>query len=301
MAETLSRLNALNDLVFLKIMGEKGDEQQLISFLNAVLNRTGNGSISEVEIIENKELPPDILNGKLSKLDIRAKLKDDTRVNIEVQLKNQYNMRERSLFYWAKEYGKGISPGQDYRELPAVIVINILDFNYIKLDDFHTSFHLYEDTHKDYRLTGVLEIHYIEMVKFRKVNKKDMNNPLQRWLVYFDKHSGIEQVQEVLIMDTAIQAAQAKMEMIQRDPALLHAYEMFELSLYDHEMSLRGALEEGMRKGMQEGKLEGKQEGMREGKQEGMREVAKALKASGDAFEKIAGITGLSLDEIAHL
>jgi hypothetical protein len=35
------RLNPLNDYIFLKIMGEKGDEEQLLAFLNAVLGRHG--------------------------------------------------------------------------------------------------------------------------------------------------------------------------------------------------------------------------------------------------------------------
>jgi len=37
----MKRLNPLNDYLFQKYMGEKGDEEQLLSFLNAVLSRTG--------------------------------------------------------------------------------------------------------------------------------------------------------------------------------------------------------------------------------------------------------------------
>jgi hypothetical protein len=48
------RLNPLNDYLFLKYMGEKGDEEQLLSFLNAVLKRTGKGQLTSVEIVENK-------------------------------------------------------------------------------------------------------------------------------------------------------------------------------------------------------------------------------------------------------
>ena len=38
---TTERLNPLNDLLFLKVMGEKGSEIQLLGFLNAVLGCTG--------------------------------------------------------------------------------------------------------------------------------------------------------------------------------------------------------------------------------------------------------------------
>jgi hypothetical protein len=50
------RLNSLNDYIFLKIMDEKGDEEQLSAFINAVLGRTGKDAIASVEIIENRTI-----------------------------------------------------------------------------------------------------------------------------------------------------------------------------------------------------------------------------------------------------
>ncbi|MDR2691182.1 MAG: hypothetical protein LBB73_02635 [Dysgonamonadaceae bacterium] len=44
------RLNPLNDYLFMKYMGEKGDEEQLLAFLNAVLQKTGRNGIISVEI-----------------------------------------------------------------------------------------------------------------------------------------------------------------------------------------------------------------------------------------------------------
>jgi hypothetical protein len=43
-------------LIFKKIFGEKGNEDILISFINAVLKRTKKEPIVEVEIIDNKQL-----------------------------------------------------------------------------------------------------------------------------------------------------------------------------------------------------------------------------------------------------
>ena len=79
------RLNPLNDYIFLKIMGEKGDEEQLLAFLNAVLKRPGK-QLRSLEIIENKAIPADIIGGKSCVLDVRAVLENDDRVEVEVQL-----------------------------------------------------------------------------------------------------------------------------------------------------------------------------------------------------------------------
>jgi hypothetical protein len=55
------RLNPLNDYMFLKVMGEKGDEEQLCAFLNAVLGRKGKDAIESVEIIENKTVTAEVI------------------------------------------------------------------------------------------------------------------------------------------------------------------------------------------------------------------------------------------------
>ncbi|MDR2048487.1 MAG: Rpn family recombination-promoting nuclease/putative transposase, partial [Treponema sp.] len=128
------RLNPLNDYLFLKIMGEKGDEEQLLGFLNAVLKRTGKDKLVSVEIIENKIFPAEVIGDKSSILDLRALLAEGTRITIEVQLRNLGNMDRRSLFYWSREYSKGLEAGQDYEELPNVIAINIVNFEYIRSD-----------------------------------------------------------------------------------------------------------------------------------------------------------------------
>ena len=150
--------NHLNDLLFYKIMGEKGDEVQLLGFLNAVLGKTGEDSFTAVEITENKYLSPKVIGDKSSILDVRAVLQGKTKVNIEVQVRNQHNMDRRSLFYWSREYSESLEEGQDYKDLPDVIAVNIVDFDYPPVRNSHTRFHLREDLDRDLVLTDALEI-----------------------------------------------------------------------------------------------------------------------------------------------
>jgi hypothetical protein len=56
-----------------------------------------------------------------------------------------------------------------------------VNFDYIDLEDYHTCSHLREDKHRKYVLTDVIEVHFINMVKFRKQKSKDVvNNNLDR-------------------------------------------------------------------------------------------------------------------------
>jgi predicted transposase/invertase (TIGR01784 family) len=282
-----NRLKILNDFAFQKAFGEKGDEIQLLAFLNAALERTGKGNLEFVEIIENKDLPAEISGGKSGKLDILAKIADeDSLVNIEVQIKNQYNIEKRSLYYWSRKYAWDFASGSDYRELVPVIAINIVDFGLFPLDDFHTSYHLWEDRHKEVMLTDVCEIHFLDMVKFRKVKEHRLEDPLYRWLVYFDETSPVELVEEVVKMDGAIRLAQEKLDMIERDPDLLRAYERYEKAASDWTTGINGA----------------RREGLQEGERRRAVSVARNLKILGVLTpDQISASTGLPPEEIAKL
>jgi predicted transposase/invertase (TIGR01784 family) len=271
-------------------MGEKGDEEQLLSFLNAVLRREGNNKLVSVEIIENRNLTAEIIGDKTSILDVRSRTGDGTRVNVEVQLRNLGNMDKRSLFYWSREYSKGLEAGQEYQELPAVIAVNIINFELMPETEYHSSFHLWEDSKKGVMLTDALEIHFVEMPKFRGLREKDIrNDALQRWLAYFDKESPAELVEEVMKMDIAIQRAQERVAYVANDKDALHEYQMREMALSDWTTGVNNA------------RREGRQEGRQEGKREEAQEIAKRLKDIGEPVDKIAQVTGLSHDEIMRL
>jgi predicted transposase/invertase (TIGR01784 family) len=228
---TKERLNPLNDFLFLKTMGEKGDEEQLLGFLNAVLGRAGDNKLQSVEILENRIITPEIMGDKTSVLDVLAQTESGTRVNIEVQLQNLGDMDRRSLFYWSREYSKQLKAGEKYIELPNVISINIINFEYINSKNFHACFHLWEDTEKDIKLTNALEIHFIDMVKFRRLgynseegSKGFLDNPLNRWLTFFERSSPNELIEEVLKMDVAIRKANDMIDIVTMDEAAYREY-----------------------------------------------------------------------------
>ena len=88
-------------------------------------------------------------------------------------------------------------------------------------------------------LTDALEIRFIDMVKFRRMyNNRErygsfFDDPLHRWVTFFDKNSPTELIEEVVKMDTAIQKAQERITFITQDEASLRAYEMREKAIMD--------------------------------------------------------------------
>jgi predicted transposase/invertase (TIGR01784 family) len=239
----MERLNPLNDYLFLKLMGEEGDEEQCLAFLNAVLGSKRLKPVTLVKILENKTFVAEVLGEKTSILDVRVETDNGERINIEVQLRDLQNMEKRTLMHWGREFTKGISAGGDYKELPKVITINIVNFDNIKLDDFHTCFHLWEDNHHDYLLTDVLEIHFINMVKFRKLKTGDFANNLERWLTFFDINTPEEILQEVIKMDPAINKANERLTFVTQDKEFLRNYHLREMAMSDWTTGIDTAIE----------------------------------------------------------
>ncbi|MCL2765685.1 MAG: Rpn family recombination-promoting nuclease/putative transposase [Treponema sp.] len=206
-----TRLDPLDDFIFYKVFGETGDEVQLLSFINAVLGKKGDDKFVSVEILENTSYMAEIMGGKSCTLDVKAQLPTGAMVNIEVQLDDRYNMNRRSLFYLSREYNRILKFGDNYNKLPDLIAINIVNYNFPATKNFHSCFHLREDTEHDFVLSKALEIHYINMVKYRKQGKGKLDDPLCRWLAWLNRNSSAEHLEEAINMDAAIKAADERM------------------------------------------------------------------------------------------
>ena len=100
----------LNDVFFKALLCDDRHKELTLNFLNSILNRTGEQAFCDLEFLD-KELDPIIDAGKVSILDIRAKMNDNTQVNIEVQIAKPKDMKKRAVFYWAKLYSYQISEG----------------------------------------------------------------------------------------------------------------------------------------------------------------------------------------------
>lgn len=180
----LRRVKPLNDFIFKKVFREKGNEDILISFINAVLKRTHKEPIVEIEIIDNKELTKEVILEETGIIDVRGRTSKGEHIYIEAQLTNQGNMDKRTLFYWGKMYLENIKQGEDYASLEKVITINILDSEFLGTESYQSSFHLWEGIKKDYMLTDMVVIHFLETPKFR--NKDYKENNIERQLAFFE-------------------------------------------------------------------------------------------------------------------
>jgi predicted transposase/invertase (TIGR01784 family) len=206
-------------------------------------------------------------------------------------------MGRRSLFYWSRMYANSLEEGQDYHELPNALAINIVDYNFPPVGEVHTCFHLREDRHRDYVLTEALEIHFLNMVQYRKQWKGKLDDPLSRWLAWFNMDKGKELAEEAIKMDAAIQAANERMVYVTGDKEEIWAYERYLMALSDRTSEINYARDVGTARGMRRGM----KKGMKEGRAEEKLEIARKMKAAGRPLSEILKFTGLTEENIEDM
>ena len=269
------------DFVFKNIFGSPKHPRILISFLNAILKPVN--KITSVEI-KGTDLEKQFIDDKYSRLDIKAETNNNEIINIEIQLKNEYNMIKRSLYYLSKMYEEQLGQGEDYSKLNRTVCINILNFKYLKTEKFHTGYRLKElETNEE--LTDVIEMHFIEIPKLpEESDEKDM---LIAWTEFLrDPES--EKVRSLEMSIEEIREAKDELIRLSNDDKQRELYEMRSKILKDKV----SALNEAERKGIEKGRKEGIQ-------QEKIEIAKKLLDVLDD--ETISLKTGLTIEKIKQL
>ena len=275
-------LNPQIDFVFKKIFGTEKNKPILINFLNAVIKPTT--PIKDVEI-KNNDIDKDFIEDKFSRLDVKATTSNKEHINIEIQVKNEYNMIQRTLYYWSKMYSEQIQNRDNYSKLERTVCINILNFKYLNNDKYHNAYRLKEITSNE-ELTDLQEIHFIELPKFNEIgNKEYVENvekmdALEKWLEFLVEPES-NTVRQLELSNEEIKLAKSELYRLSMDSNEREQYNMREKAIYDRISALENAEAKG--------KIERELELIKESLNQGLE------------ISLISKITGLSEEEILKI
>ena len=286
-----------NDYVFKRIFGKGGNEKILKSLLEAILKI----NIQKIEI-KNPEIPKETIDEKLSILDIKAEINENTIIDIELQVGNTTAIERRLVVYNAKLIAGEIKVSEQYQKAKDTIVICILNDNVVKRNAYLSLAMLkYEKTEKiryvdmgyeneEEYLTDMVKYYIIELPKFKK-KKLRVADLLEKWLYVIGGDT--KMMEECKKENEEIKEAVKQLKEMSADEYERELYEIRERSrlTYNTEMY------EARRKGLEEGKTEG----LAEGEAKEKREIAKKMKAEGFDIKIIQKITGLTEEEIESL
>ena len=238
------------DLVFKALFGKEESKDLLRPFLNNVLDLDiqNDNDIT----LTNTEIVSEMIDGKLSRLDVCAEVKEvnsNDHIDIEIQLSNNDNMIKRSVYYVAKLFSSQLKKNEVYNTLGRAIGLSILDFDIFDDDQWMHRNRL-KDTLTNKELTDCFEINFIEMKKLSK-NIKNMDEKLQ-WLMFLNAKTE-EELDMLVTQNSDIAVAVERLEDISSDVKFMHQALIREKTERDYNSAMSYATQLGIARGLEQG------------------------------------------------
>ena len=293
----LDEITLRNDYAFKKIFGTERNKDILTEFISLAIGM--NKQDFEDVIIENPDLSAKFFEEKKGRLDIKIKLKNGTKIDVEMQNIYLSHYPKRTLYYWSELFLENFKHGDEYRKLNKTIVINILNEPFPLSNKLHSTFKILE-TEEHTLFDDVFEIHFFNLSKLKEDAMLHTMEEIERWLMFIKTNK--DNVRENLAEGNPImQKANEELKHFYLTDEDRQAYLLVGHAMSDHASMIGEAKEEGLQQGRKEGLQQGLQQGREEGLQAGKQAMALRMKAKGFDASSITEVTGLTLDEIQEL
>jgi predicted transposase/invertase (TIGR01784 family) len=292
--ESVVEIDRQVDVVFKAIFG---NADILARFLTTLL---GVEITPEELVYIQTEIGPEYIEDKAINMDIQvANSKTHDRMNIEMQIRNQGNIKKRTLFYLSKSFVSQLKEGEKYDVLTRQIVILIANFEFIDYNDKAKAYGVFQFRERDTGelFSDLLEFHVFELKKIKKLDRGEkITNPIMWWMDFINNEKG-DYMQQIAQLDPMIQKAMNVEKVFFNDDKQRRLYELRVRAIRDYDSGMSTAKAEGIT----EGRVEGRVEGRAEGRAEGRVEIAKNMLTMNMSYEVISQATGLSIEDIKNI
>ena len=287
-----------NDFAFKRIFGDEQHKEVLISFLNSVLDLSGERAVVEVQIVDPYQVPR-LKQFKETILDIKATCQSGRQFIVEMQVEHQHHFYKRALYYSSKAYTEQLHIGVDFTELKPVYFIGVLNFEAIP-GSRYLSRHIIldEETHEQH--IRDFEFCFIELPKFAK-HESELQSIVDKW-IFFLKNLGTKDGDDkdfsrIFASDPPLLRA--------LDIALYHSLSEDELYVYEGRERRRLIEAEtthtAVRIAVRKAEAKALKEGEEIGIQKGLQIAAKALAKNGFSVDAIAAELQIDPAEVQKL
>ena len=280
--DTPVRFTARNDYAFKKLFGTDENKDIMIEFVSLVTNLRKD-DFDDVRI-ENTEQIPHFYKDKTGRLDIKIRLKDNRKIDVEMQNTYFDYYPKRSIFYCSKLIHEHCVSGVQYATLKKCIAINVLNSPFKLSRKVHSIYQIREQEEQTL-LDELLEIHFLDLTKLKKGNLTS----LEKWLMFI-KTDSKEERQMLAQENPAMAKANQIMDIFYLDEQERRRYE----AAWEYESDRLSMISESERKGLERGLAEGEIRGSRQAKLE----TARLMKQASCETTFIEKMTGLSKEEV---
>jgi len=283
------RFTARNDYAFKKLFGAEANKDIMIEFL-ALVTQLSKEDFDDVRI-ENGEQIPRFYNDKTGRLDIKIRLNDGCKIDVEMQNTYFDYYPKRSIFYCSKLIHEHFMSGFQYAQLKKCIAINVLNSPFKLSGKIHSVYQIREREEQTL-LDELLEIHFLDLTKLPKENLTS----LEKWLMFIKTDSKEERA--MLAQGNPLMSkANQVMDIFYLDEQERKRYE----AAWEYESDRLSMISESERKGLERGKSLGLAEGEARGSRQKALETAKLMLQRNYPQTEICLMTGLSKEEVERL
>ena len=272
------RFTARNDYAFKKLFGTEENKDIMIEFISLVTS-LGKDNFEDVRI-ENTEQLPHFYKEKTGRLDIKIRLKDGRKIDVEMQNTYFDYYPKRSIFYCSKMIHEHFSSGLQYANLKQCIAINVLNSPFKLSRKVHSVYQIREREEQTL-LDELLEIRFLDLTKL----KKDNLTSLEKWLMFIKTDS-----------------KEKRQMLAQRNPVMVkanHVMDIFYLNEQERKRYEAAWEYESDRLSMiSESEQKGHERGLAEGSRQKALETARLMLQHNYPVPEICVMTGLTKEEV---
>ena len=291
-------LDPKNDIAFRKIFGSEKHKDILIHFINDILELKNNSQIEDVEFLSPIQ-DPEIASKKQSIVDVLCRDKNGVQIIVEMQVAPTKGFEKRAQYYAAKAYSRQLNKGHEedgrYHNLKEVIFIAIADCIIFEGKKEYKSDHIILDKNSYAHDLQDFYFTFIELPKFTKTKIEELSSVIEKWCFFFkyaDKTNEAD-LEKLIGSDLVIQTAYDALNQFNWSEQELLSYEQEVKRVRDNIAALEYQIDQAEARG----EARGEAKGIAKEKIE----IAKAMLLDGDSIEKVAKITGLTINDIQKL
>ena len=194
--------NMTNDYMFRYIL--QNNKKVLIGLICALLHLKPS-EIQSVEIQNPVDLSKSI-SGKDFVLDIKILLNNNQLLNLEMQVKNEFNWTDRSLSYLCRSFDQ-LQSGQDYEDILPVIHVGFTDFTlFPKEPEFYATYQMINIRNHSQVFSRKFTLSVIDLTQIDKATEENKASKIDYWARLF-KAKTWEELQMLAQNDEYLQAA----------------------------------------------------------------------------------------------
>ena len=277
MTQNLEYVSLKNDLLFHMVFTR--NPLALKGLLSALLD-IPESRFERVDVLNPMQYS-EANDSKLTILDLKVHLNDNSFVLVEIQVRKFNYWTNRTLIYAARAISDQFEANSNYKGLEPVIQISIMDYSLFP--DHKKFFTKYVPRDEDgYVYTDKLRFYVLDLTQIGNAAAGQKDQGLVKWANAF-KAKSWDEVNN--LKDSGIKEAAKTMQLIMANPTEREWIRMRRDAEIDWRTQINAAESKGMAQGMAQGKTE----------------VARGMKRDGVDPAFISKYSGLTLEEIDAL